>query len=160
MTAPPKLILSDQLWQQTLALLQQYTAKKLEAGCFWYGVRTEDTASALVLGVPRQINRPANFEIPGDDLAALVEAACDPAGLVAVAQIHIHPGADVRHSPWDDKQIVSRNIYSLVIPNYGKPPIVFESIGVHRFENNRWNRLSPEAAREAICIAASFVDTR
>lgn len=160
MTVPAKLILADVLWQRTLSLLQQYTAKKLEAGCFWYGIRTAETAFALVLGMPRQINRRANFEIPAEDLATLIEAACDPAGLVAVAQIHIHPGTDVRHSPWDDKQAVSRNVYSLVIPNYCKPPIAFESIGIHRFENNRWNMLSPTAARRAICITASFVDTR
>ena len=160
MSVPTKLVVSDLLWQQTLALLQQYTAKRLEAGCFWYGVRTEDTASALTLGIPRQINRPANFDIPADGLAELIKAACETSGLVAVAQIHIHPGADVRHSPRDDKQVVSRNIFSLVIPNYCKPPIVFESIGVNRFENNRWTRLSSEVARKAIRIAASFVDTR
>ena len=160
MSAPAKLIVSDTLWQQTITVFQQYTPKRLEAGCFWYGLRGADAAAALVLGIPRQINRAVNFEIPADDLAALISAACTRAELVAVAQLHIHPGADVRQSPWDNEQIVSQNIYSLIIPSYCKLPILLDSVGVHRFENNRWTRLSPEAAREAIAITASFVDTR
>lgn len=160
MTVPPKLIVNDSLWSQTVTVLQHYTPKKLEAGCFWYGLRNEDSASALVLGIPRQINRRTNFEIPADDLAALIDAACEPAGLVTVAQLHIHPGVDVRHSPWDDKQVVSRNIYSLVIPNYCKSPVTFDAIGIHRFENDRWKRLSPKSAREAVVITPSLVDTR
>ena len=160
MSAPSKLIVSDTLWRQTLELLQQYTLKKLEAGCFWYGLRTEDTACALTLGIPRQINRPKSFEIAADDLAALITAACNPAALVAVAQLHIHPGSHVHHSPWDDQQIVSRNVYSLVLPDYCKSPVRFDSIGVHRFENNRWTLMSPDAARQAVTITTSIVDTR
>jgi hypothetical protein len=160
MTVPSKLIVTDTLWNQTVEVLQQYTPKELEAGCFWYGLRGEEAAAALVLGIPRQINRPRNFEIPADDLVALINAACEPAGLVAVAQLHIHPGADVRHSLWDDKQVVSKNVYSLVIPNYCRPPVLFESIGIHRFENGRWNRMSPESARGAVIITACLVDTR
>lgn len=160
MSAPGKLVVSAMLWQQTLEVLHGYTGSKLEAGCFWYGLRNENAACALTLGIPRQINHPRSFEVPADDLAALIAVACDPAALVAVAQLHIHPGSDVQHSPWDDELVVSRNIYSLIIPNYCKLPIVFDSIGVHRFENNRWVRLSPAAAREAILITPSFADTR
>jgi proteasome lid subunit RPN8/RPN11 len=157
---PPRLILTDALWRKTIAVLQQYTPKKKEAGCFWYGLRTDTASCALVLGIPRQINLAASFEIPADNLAALTDAACEASGLVAVAQLHIHPGGDVRHSPLDDNQVVSRNIYSLIIPHYCMPPILLDSIGIHRFENDGWTRLSPEAGRKAITVTASFVDTR
>jgi hypothetical protein len=159
-TVPAKLVITDSLWKETIAVLQQYTARKVEAGCFWYGLRGAENASALVLGIPRQINRPPNFEIPADELAKLTDAACAHAGLVAVAQLHLHPGSDVRHSPWDDQQVVSRNIYSLVIPHYAKSPIHFDRIGIYRFEQDRWIRLTPQQARGAIVIAASVVDTR
>lgn len=160
MSAPDKLVVPDLLWQMTLTLFQEYTQKELEAGCFWYGVRTKDVACAMVLGMPRQINRRTNFSVSADSLALLVSKVCDPTGLVAVAQLHIHPGIDVRHSPWDDQQVVSRNVYSLVLPNYGRVPISLDSIGVHRYETNRWKRLSRETARAVIRVTASFVDTR
>lgn len=160
MRPPSKLVVPIRLWQTTIELLQQYTPRKLEAGCFWYGLRCQDHAVALSVGIPRQKNRPGNFEISGDDLAVLVEAASGTAGLVAVAQLHLHPGTGVGHSPWDDTQIVSRNVYSLVLPNYGKSPVKLDKIGVHRFESGKWIRLAAGVARSAILFAESLVDTR
>jgi hypothetical protein len=159
MSVPAKLMVPQLLWQRTMDIFESYTRQKLEAGCFWYGLRTEGRATALSVGIPRQENRPRNFQIDGDDLAILTQVACEP-GLVAVAQIHLHPGTDVRHSPWDDEQIVSRNIYSLVLPNYGKPPVLFETVGVHRFESGRWTRLATDIAETAIVFTPTVVDTR
>lgn len=160
MSAPSKLVVPIPLWQTTVELLQQYTLRRVEAGCFWYGLRCENHAAALSVGIPRQKNRPGNFEIDADDLAALVEVACGTAGLVAVAQLHLHPGTGVGHSPWDNEQIVSRNVYSLVFPRYGKAPVKLDNIGVHRFESGKWIRLPAGVARSAVLFVESLVDAR
>lgn len=159
MIAPPILLVSGCAWQATAKLFSEYAARRVEGGCFWYGHRDEEKAIAVLLGVPRQINRPRNFEIGADDLARLTEAV-SKLGLVAVAQIHSHPGLNVAHSPWDDSLVVSKRVYSLVLPNYGKNPISLVSVGVHRFEEERWLRLNKDAAKTAIQLLPDKLDLR
>jgi len=139
--------------------MRQYARKRVEAGCFWYGIRHDDSSIAASIGIPRQQNRRANFHVDGDDLATLVTAACAP-GLVTVAQLHLHPNDDVNHSPWDDRQIVSRKILSIVIPNYGAQTFNVGTLGVHIFEHNHWRRLSPTEAQQAVQVIRTLVDTR
>jgi hypothetical protein len=159
MSAPPLILVPDTLWEKTLAVFQQYTRKRTEAGCLWYGIRTSDVSLACGLGIPRQTSRPLNFTITADALSVLTQTACAD-GLVAIAQIHLHPATDVAHSCWDDTQIVSRNVYSVVLPRYGSNPIRLRDIGLHRFQHGEWQRLSVEEAQRSMRIVATFVDTR
>jgi len=153
-----RLFIPETLWQVTSELFQGYASKRVEAGCFWYGIR-DDTSIAVTLGIPHQTNRRGNFHIEADDLAALVKEACAP-GLVAVAQLHLHPGSNVDHSSWDDRQIVSRNLLSIVIPNYGAQPLDLDTLGVHRFQHNHWRRLSTLEAQQTVQLVRKTVDMR
>lgn len=119
-----------------------------------------DSASfATTVGIPAQINRPLNFEIPSEALAKLVSSLPTP-DVVAVAQIHTHPGDDTSHSPWDDELVVSRKICSIVLPNYGLAPCPLESASVHEFDENGWRRLHIHEAATRLGILPPVVDTR
>ena len=159
MIAPSVLLVTGSVWRATRELFSKYATKRVEAGCFWYGQRAEGSAVAVLLGVPRQLNRPRNFEIRADDLARLTETV-SKLDLVAVAQLHSHPGLNVAHSPWDDSLVVSKRVYSLVLPNYGRDPIPLRAVGVHRFEEERWLRLSSDVAKAAIQFLPDKLDTR
>jgi hypothetical protein len=158
-SAPQVLLIPDAVWLMTLEVFASYAAAGVEAGCFWYGVRDEGKAFASIVGVPRQRNYPRYFEIDADDLAALTEIACAQ-DLIAVAQLHGHPGKDVNHSPWDDSCVVSRKVFSLVLPRYGTSPCPVGDIGVHRFERDRWNRLAATDAGAALRFLPGLVDMR
>jgi hypothetical protein len=112
-----------------------------------------------MVGIPDQINRPTNFEVLADALAELVESL-PVSGLVAVAQVHTHPGADTQHSPWDDAQAISRKVYSLVLPWYGSGEPSLDSVGVHCFVSGRWVSLAPDDVVERIVMLPSLMDTR
>ncbi len=159
MSAPAALLIPEVIWQTTLEVFADYATAGVEAGCFWYGIRDDEKAVVALLGVPRQRNYPQHFEIDGDDLAALTEAAC-ASGLVVVAQLHSHPGNDVNQSPWDDLRVVSQNVFSLVLPNYGEGGCHLRDIGVHRFQQDAWTRLPVAAASAAVQFLPNLLDTR
>jgi hypothetical protein len=147
------------LWETTIGLIQPYATRGVESGCFWYGTRTESAAFAVTVGIPFQVNRRRNFEIPSEAMAALV-GRLPSSDLVAVAQIHTHPGEDTAHSPWDDDLVVSRKIYSLVLPRYGKLPCPTDTARIHRFAEGRWLALDPADATERIRVLPDVIDTR
>jgi hypothetical protein len=159
MSSPASLVIAPNLWNATLDVLQSYSRRGVEAGCFWYGTRNDNYALASLLAIPQQVNRRQNFHIPADSLAEMTQMA-SASGLVAVAQIHTHPGVDVKHSPWDDAQIVSQNVWSLVMPNYGKLPVNFSDVGVHRFRDGRWRRLTADEVGKTLLIQPLLVDAR
>jgi hypothetical protein len=148
-----------EIWETTLRLMQPYATRGVEAGCFWYGMRTDTAAFAVTAGIPAQINRPRNFEIPSEALAELIAHLPTP-DLAAVAQIHTHPGDDTEHSPWDDDLVVSRKIYSLVLPMYGRLPCPLESAGVHLFADGEWRQLDSADAAIRVRVLPAIVDTR
>lgn len=137
--SPEALLLPDTIWPRTLELLAGYRRARVEGGCLWYGRRNGATATAMLIGVPKQINRMRNFEIPSDALAEL--NAEIPDQLVVVAQLHLHPGSDTRHSTWDDHLVVSQRVFSLVLPNYGAPPCDLGHAGIHAHDGRAWKRL-------------------
>jgi proteasome lid subunit RPN8/RPN11 len=67
-------------------------------------------------------------------------------GLGIVAQVHSHPGADVRHSDGDDDLVLMpfEGMFSIVISGYGEGSLA--AAGVHQFQDGRWCQLTdPEA---------------
>lgn len=154
---PTILILRPALWQATLQALAPYHRRRVEGGCLWYGARDDDIARAVAVGIPRQVNWARNFEIPADALADLSRRM--PENLVVVGQIHCHPGSDTTHSPWDDAMIVSRRVFSLVLPYYAAPSCDLSVVGVHVHEGTRWVRLSAGAIRERLVVETASDNT-
>lgn len=164
---PTQLRFTPALWSATLEAMTPYQERRREGGCLLYGRRADDVARALIVGVPRQVNRARSFEIPADALAALNTRV--PDDLIVVAQVHSHPGADTTHSVWDDTQMVSRRAFSLVLPHYAALPCAPDSAGVHIFNGSNWIKLSGAEAflriiveedPEALDVGSATIDMR
>jgi proteasome lid subunit RPN8/RPN11 len=157
MAAPEQLLISEAIWDRTIAVLDAYRRAEVEAGLYWYGQRSADAALAILVGVPAQINRPRSFAVPDDALATLTRAVPEP--LVAVAAIHTHPGLDTRHSEHDDERAISQKILSLVLPRYGQGALLSQA-GVHEYRDGRWQTLAPQEAKQRVVVVRTLVDTR
>jgi len=156
---PHRLLVPEYIWEQTLDIFKPFSRSGLEAGCIWYGRRGDEFNLVSMIGVPKQENNPRNFHIDADSLAELNETIGET-GLTVVAQVHIHPGISVEHSPYDDKMIVSLRIHSLVIPHYGKRPCDISNVGVHVFCDGRWVLLDSAKGVETVRIIPGVVDMR
>jgi len=144
--------LPRQALEITISILRHY--RQLEAACFWYGVR-DGAENGFVKAViaPFQINRRGNYHIPSASITA-VSAATRPAGLVCLAQVHSHPGSLVEHSSYDDENVSSQRILSVVIPTYGRwhgrwP----KGVGVHECQNSYWHQLSDIDAAQRVQLS-------
>jgi proteasome lid subunit RPN8/RPN11 len=139
--SPPVLAVPAAAWSATLEALARYKKGRVEGGCLWYGDSAGVEPRVSIVGVPTQINRPRNFEIPAGALEALNRSV--PEGHVVMAQVHTHPGSGTKQSPWDDRMIVSRKIISVVLPRYGRPPCDLGDCGLHVYVDDRWRKLRP-----------------
>lgn len=157
MAAPPVLLIPRPTWLTTVSLLGPYARAQVEAGLYWYGIRTEAAAVVSLVGIPAQVNNTRNFEVPDDDLAGLSRRIPEP--LVVVGALHIHPGSDTNHSDHDDKRAVSRKILSLVLPFYGRDPKL-EQAAVHECRDGHWSRLADDEAQARVHIIPELIDTR
>lgn len=147
---PTTLQLTPAVWRATLDALEPYRRRRVEGGCLWYGRRGGGSARAVLVGIPNQVNHPRNFDIPADWLAELNGLV--PDGLIVVGQVHTHPGADTTHSPWDDRMMVSRKVFSLVLPHYAAPPCDISSVGVHTHDGHGWVKLLPAEVQRRLII--------
>jgi hypothetical protein len=157
MPAPPLLLVHEEVWRATITLFEPYAREGVEAGLYWYGLRTAEAALATVVGIPQQTNRRRNFDVDPDDLAALTRRL--PPSMLVVAQVHTHPGADTTHSFRDDGRALSLKIFSLVLPAYGREGTL-EHAGVHEFVDNRWHPLEPFDAARRIIVTPTVIETR
>jgi hypothetical protein len=157
MPAPARLLVGESLWMATVAALAPYAEARVEAGVYWYGIRNLEAAAACSVGIPRQVNRRANFTVAADDLAALTRVMSEP--LVVIAQLHTHPGKDTRHSSWDDDLTVSRKILSIVLPEYGRDPKL-EEAGIHECLDGGWLRLERREVADRIVLIPTLSDGR
>ena len=138
-----------------------------EAGCFWLGSRSDETANAVAaIVVPRQQNHRGQYHVAADAMIQVANVARSH-GWKNLAQVHSHPGAHVRHSDYDDEMANSRRALSLVYPHYGAARGLWRfrgwlfsclrasfpiDIGVHAFTGNQWRFLSPADIARCITI--------
>jgi proteasome lid subunit RPN8/RPN11 len=83
-------------------------------------------------------------------------------GVVILAQVHSHPGADARHSDGDDQLIVMpfESMLSVVVPNYGIGWQSMSEARVHQYQKGRWVLCSDPSVHNGIVVAPAAVDTR
>lgn len=128
----------------------------LEGGALLYGHRGRDGQPDVVAGivVPPQTRNRTNYRIAADGIDAASDATRDR-GWVVLAQVHTHPGRNVEHSWYDDRNAISTKAVSLVVPFYGADPSYWlDSVGTHVFQRDWWHLLTPEQARTRVI----FVD--
>jgi hypothetical protein len=146
----------EAIWLATQGIFEGFARGEVEGGCLWYGRPVPERTRVELVGVPRQLNRRQNFEIPPDALAELNAAV--PEDYEVVGQVHGHPGDDVHHSWWDDDLVVSRRIVSLVLPAWGARPLAIGKVGVHLFQDGAWRRLDSQGVRQALVFDGSLQD--
>lgn len=114
----------------------------------------DDDGNGLVhaVVVPKQINRPRNYVVPGE---AMLEVAClaRAHGWTVVGAIHCHPGNSVEHSSYDDQMTPSRRAVSIIWPNFGRCADEWpRGLGVHEYFENYWHLLSDADARTRVVL--------
>lgn len=142
---------------------------RMEACCFWFGKRPEtEGARVAAIIIPRQRNRPGNYHVEADAMLRVGEVARER-GWKNLAQVHSHPGIEVRHSGYDDEMANSRRALSLVYPTYGTMPATWRyhgwlwwlwprkfprEIGVHAFIDGEWAYLAEADVTMALSVVA------
>lgn len=140
-----------------------YSQARVEAACFWFGLRGADGLSAATtLVLPRLYQTPGSYSVvPGTlgDIARSLRAQ----GLTNLAQVHTHPDASVEHSTFDDAHAYSTQdgALSIVWPHYGRAlDVAMLHLGIHERRNSAWERLSPEDAAQRIRVVETVADFR
>jgi proteasome lid subunit RPN8/RPN11 len=155
-TARSMLVVCPDTVRLTSAFLRSMIS--VESCCFWFGPRLpagDAVVEAIIL--PQQRNEPGHYFIEADSMRRVADVA-RKRGWKNLAQIHSHPGPGVRHSGYDDEMANSRRALSLIYPNYGAVPSMWQfrswlwrvwpgsfpaAIGVHAFMNDKWTFLDP-----------------
>jgi hypothetical protein len=159
------LTLSRSSLNYTLTAFRATAALRVEACCFWYGLRSDDGAGiVLAVVIPKQRNTWGNYFVPAAAVAEMA-AATRPRKWVNLAQVHSHPGENVEHSRYDDANANSRRALSVVIPSYGRWRGPWPTgIGVHDFQDGYWHLLSDSNAAHRLVLAdtgdAELLDLR
>jgi hypothetical protein len=139
--------------EHTLSVIRATAARRIEACCFWYGVRSDDGGgTVLAVVVPKQRNTWGNYFV---DAAAVAEmaAATQPRKWVNLGQVHTHPGVNVEHSRYDDANANSRRALSVVIPFYGRWQGPWPmGLGIHDFQDDYWHLLSDVDAAQRLAL--------
>jgi hypothetical protein len=139
----------------TIQVFGPFSRRRVEAGCFWYGVEGPDGSGRVrAVVVPAQLNFRGWYTV-GAAAMTLLSDLTRGRGWVNLAQVHTHPGSWVEHSTYDDAHANSRRALSVVLPCYGKWHGVWpERVGIHEYQKGYWHRLSDELAVQRIRVTA------
>lgn len=146
------LIVPEQTLVRTAAVL--WTAGMVESACLWLGLLDEDgNGQVNAVVVPKQVNRPRNYSVPGEAMLKVAELA-RAQGWTVVGAIHSHPGVGVEHSSYDDEMTPSRRAISIVVPRYGHWSGPWpQGLGVHEYFEKYWHLLSDEHAQQRVVLS-------
>lgn len=135
--------------QLTAAALQ--SIRTMEAACLWLGPMDEaGNAKAEAVVMPKQVNRPRNYNISGNAMLEVANFGRSK-GWTVVGSIHSHPGPSVEHSIYDDEMTPSRRAVSIVFPNYGHWTGSWpRNLGVHSYFGGYWHLLSDANATRRV----------
>lgn len=78
-----------------------------------------------------------------------------------VAQVHSHPGADIRHSDGDDRMVVApfEGMLSIVVPHYAKFGMAsLQSCAIHQMQDTAWTLCT--SGLESLRVLEELVDLR
>ncbi len=142
-----RLIVPELVVRETTASLRatRGTGGRHEGIVFWAGLAHASGVLISLAIAPDSDHGPGHVRVPecGVLRASRTARGC---GLALLAQVHSHPGDDVRHSDGDDDLVLMpfEGMFSLVIARYGTVPIEpGSSVGLHQFQDGRWLRIQP-----------------
>lgn len=161
-----RFLLPDALVDQTRAALISFALAGIwdrghEGLVFWAGLQDGDLAAFTTVVIP-EADHSAQGVFVQEPAYGRAVAEAKRAGVVLLAQVHSHPGADARHSDGDDDLIIMpfEGMLSIVVPSYGIGWERMTEAKVHQFHARQWNLCSDASVRRGITVAPIVVDSR
>lgn len=154
------IVLSGLIWE---ALLDEFRWPRsaVERVAYIDGIARGEIKFATTVTLPRAELYPTYFNVSGE---AMSEAGQHfrRFAMERLAQVHTHPGRDVRHSRFDDENAYSQmdGAVSIVLPHHACRRPELKECGVHVRDDRGWRRLSVGEIEGIICILPGCLDFR
>jgi len=132
-----------------------------EGVVFWAGLQNGPLTAFTTVVIPKAEHSAQGVFVSEQAYGRAVSEA-RRAGVVLLAQVHSHPGADARHSDGDDDLIIMpfEGMLSVVVPNYGTGWRGIVEAKVHQFQSGRWALCSDTSVHRGVTSAPIAVDAR
>jgi proteasome lid subunit RPN8/RPN11 len=154
------MMLSEILWD-TLLDEFRWPPRTVERVAYIDGFQFGEIEIATTLTFPEAVLCPGYFTVSG---AAMSKAGKHfrGFGMQRLAQVHTHPGRDVRHSEFDNENAYSQldGAISIVLPYHARRRTPVLDCGVHIRLDSGWVRLRPKQIPEQIQIVPGCLDFR
>lgn len=154
------IVLSELIWE---ALLDEFRWPRaaLERVAYIDGVVCGDLKVATTVTLPVAAMHPTYFTVSGDAMSQAGQHF-RRYGLERLAQVHTHPGRDVRHSRFDDQNAYSQmdGAISIVLPHHARRRPELNECGVHLRDGAGWRRLAATELEQTICALPGLLDFR
>jgi len=154
------IVLSELIWQ---ALLDEFRWPRasVERVAYIDGVVENDVSIATTLTLPNAAMHTAYFTVSGEAMSQAGQHF-RPHGMQRLAQVHTHPGRDVRHSRFDDENAYSQmdGAISIVLPSHARRRPELTECGVHVRDEREWRRLGVQEIDRTIRVVPGVLDFR
>lgn len=133
--------IGEGLLRQSLSTLRECGAGRNECIVVWVA-KVDDPERVHRVVHPVHARHRGGYRVDGDWLNSLWDELADN-GERIIAQVHTHP-RDAFHSERDDRYpiLLTAGLYSLVIPNFARPPIETSNWFLVRLaEDGSWEEL-------------------
>jgi hypothetical protein len=154
------IVLSELIWE---ALLDEFRWPRaaVERVAYIDGVACGDLKVATTVTMPAAAMHPTHFTVSGDAMSEAGQHFLRYA-MERLAQVHTHPGRDVRHSPFDDESAYSQmdGAVSIVLPQHARRGPELNKCGVHVRDAAGWRRLAAREIEQTICVLSGLLDFR
>jgi hypothetical protein len=154
------IMLSQLIWE-TLLDEFRWPRSAVERIAYIDGFTSGDVKIATTLTLPNAKMYPKYFTVSGD---AMSEAGQHfrRFSMERLAQVHTHPGQDVRHSPFDDENAYSQmdSAVSIILPHHARCRPKLNECGVHVRDDRGWHRLGISEIEQIIHIIPGCLDFR
>lgn len=159
-----QLLISQQVVVDSMRLLRSYTGpwnRRHEGIVYWAGIEQDTHCSILMALAPTARTSPNHYVTTPEANARAISTAREY-GLAIVAQVHSHPGADVRHSVTDHKQAFMpfEGFYSVVVPFYATGEFNPLRCGWYRYEGGAFREKGADWVRQSVRLQPTSVDLR
>jgi hypothetical protein len=154
------IVLSQLIWE-TLLDEFRWPRSPVERVAYVDGVACGEVKVATTLTLPDAEIHPTFFTVSGE---AMSEAGQHfrRFGMERLAQVHTHPGRNVRHSRFDDENSYSQmdGAVSIVLPHHAHRRPELNECGVHVRDECGWRRLGVREIQNVIRILPGCLDFR
>lgn len=132
--------------QATIGFLREHGSRGLESHAMWAGTLSKGKFAVSCAVFPRQSCSPVSYEVPKEE-EFRINRRLNRMGLVAMCQIHTHPGRAF-HSRADDagSALALPGSLSVVVPDYGAEGAGRPAAWAIYELGRRWRRLDKSRA--------------